>query len=37
MTPGRDIRVLYLDGYPAGFFDISPELPEIGSNSPISA
>ena len=26
-TPGRDIRVLYLDGAPAGFFDIRPELP----------
>ena len=23
-TPGRDIRVLYLDGAPAGFFDINP-------------
>ena len=26
--PGRDIRVLYLDGSPAGFFDIKPHLPE---------
>lgn len=24
----RDIRVLYLDGAPAGFFDIKPHLPE---------
>lgn len=24
---GRDIRVLYLDGAPAGFFDLKPELP----------
>lgn len=23
-SPGRDIRVLYLDGAPAGFFDIKP-------------
>lgn len=23
--PGRDIRVLYLDGAPAGFFDLKPE------------
>src|SRR5690242_13514967 len=23
-TPGRDIRVLYLDGAPSGFFDINP-------------
>jgi len=23
--PGRDIRVLYLDGAPAGFFEINPE------------
>lgn len=27
--PGRDIRVLYLDGCPAGFFDIKPHQPEI--------
>lgn len=26
-APDRDIRVLYLDGSPAGFFDITPELP----------
>lgn len=26
--PSRDIRVLYLDGAPAGFFDIKPMLPE---------
>jgi GNAT superfamily N-acetyltransferase len=26
--PGRDIRVLYLDGAPAGFFDIKTHLPE---------
>ncbi len=26
--PGRDIRVLYLDGCPAGFFDIKPHLPD---------
>ena len=26
--PGRDIRVLYLDGAPAGFFDLKPHLPE---------
>jgi GNAT superfamily N-acetyltransferase len=26
-APGRDVRVLYLDGAPAGFFDIRPELP----------
>ena len=26
--PGRDIRVLYLDGVPAGFFDLKPHLPE---------
>ncbi|WP_274628944.1 GNAT family N-acetyltransferase [Arvimicrobium flavum] len=25
--PDRDIRVLYLDGAPAGFFDIKPHLP----------
>jgi GNAT superfamily N-acetyltransferase len=25
--PGRDIRVLYLDGVPSGFFDIRPHLP----------
>ena len=25
---GRDIRVLYLDGAPAGFFDLKPHLPE---------
>ena len=27
-APGRDIRVLYLDGSPAGFFDLKPHLPE---------
>ncbi|MDW6020208.1 GNAT family N-acetyltransferase [Mesorhizobium sp. BAC0120] len=27
-APGRDIRVLYLDGVPAGFFDLKPHLPE---------
>lgn len=26
--PGRDIRVLYLDGAPAGFFDLKQHLPE---------
>lgn len=26
--PDRDVRVLYLDGAPAGFFDIKPHLPE---------
>jgi GNAT superfamily N-acetyltransferase len=26
--PGRDIRVLYLDGAPAGFFDINPHQPD---------
>lgn len=26
-SPGRDIRVLYLDGAPAGFFDLKAELP----------
>ena len=26
--PDRDIRVLYLDGAPAGFFDIKPHLPD---------
>lgn len=26
-APGRDIRVLYLDGTPAGFFDLKPDLP----------
>ena len=26
--PGRDIRVLYLDGAPAGFFDLKAHLPE---------
>ena len=26
-APGRDIRVLYLEGAPAGFFDIRPHLP----------
>lgn len=26
-APSRDIRVLYLDGSPAGFFDIMPETP----------
>lgn len=25
-APGRDIRVLYLDGAPAGFFDLRPHL-----------
>lgn len=25
--PERDIRVLYLDGAPAGFFDLKPDLP----------
>ena len=25
---GRDIRVLYLDGAPAGFFDINPHQPD---------
>lgn len=25
----RDIRVLYLDGVPAGFFEIKPRLPEL--------
>lgn len=27
-APGRDVRVLYLDGAPAGFFDLRPELPD---------
>jgi GNAT superfamily N-acetyltransferase len=27
-TPDRDICVLYLDGSPAGLFDITPELPD---------
>lgn len=27
-APDRDIRVLYLDGAPAGFFDIKPHLPQ---------
>ncbi|WP_437344266.1 GNAT family N-acetyltransferase [Mesorhizobium marinum] len=27
-APGRDIRVLYLDGAPAGFFDINPFSPD---------
>jgi len=27
-APGRDIRVLYMDGCPAGFFDIRTHLPE---------
>lgn len=27
-APARDIRVLYLDGAPAGFFDIRPYLPQ---------
>ncbi len=27
-SPGRDVRVLYLDGAPAGFFDLKPHLPE---------
>lgn len=27
-APGRDIRVLYLDGAPAGFFDVKPQLPD---------
>jgi GNAT superfamily N-acetyltransferase len=26
--PGRDIRVLYLDGAPAGLFDLKPHPPE---------
>jgi GNAT superfamily N-acetyltransferase len=26
--PGRDVRVLYLDGAPAGLFDLKPHLPE---------
>ena len=26
-SPGRDIRVLYLDGAPAGFFDLKTHLP----------
>ena len=26
-SSGRDIRVLYLDGAPAGFFDVKPHLP----------
>lgn len=26
-APGRDIRVLYLDGAPAGFFDLKPHTP----------
>ena len=26
-APERDIRVLYLDGAPAGFFDVKPHLP----------
>ncbi|MGE0499571.1 MAG: GNAT family N-acetyltransferase [Rhizobiaceae bacterium] len=25
--PGRDVRVLYLDGAPAGFFDLKPHMP----------
>lgn len=28
-APGRDIRVLYVDGAPAGFFDIKPNLPAL--------
>ena len=27
-APGRDIRVLYLDGAPAGFFDLKPQPPD---------
>jgi GNAT superfamily N-acetyltransferase len=27
-APGRDIRVLYVDGSPAGFFDLNPRLPD---------
>ncbi|BCH33379.1 N-acetyltransferase [Mesorhizobium sp. L-8-10] len=27
-APGRDVRVLYLDGAPAGFFDLKPQLPD---------
>jgi GNAT superfamily N-acetyltransferase len=27
-APGRDIRVLYVDGAPAGFFDLKPHLPQ---------
>lgn len=26
--PGRDVRVLYLDGAPAGFFDLKPHMPD---------
>lgn len=26
--PDRDVRVLYLDGAPAGFFDLKPHLPD---------
>lgn len=28
-TPGRDIRVLYLDGSPAGFFDLHAQAPDF--------
>ena len=28
-SPDRDIRVLYLDGCPAGFFDLNPQLPHV--------
>jgi GNAT superfamily N-acetyltransferase len=31
--PGIDIRVLYLDGAPAGFFQITPDLPEAAELS----
>lgn len=27
-APDRDIRVLYLDGAPAGFFDVKPHVPD---------
>lgn len=27
--PGRDLRVLYLDGTPAGFFDLKADLPDV--------
>jgi GNAT superfamily N-acetyltransferase len=26
--PGRDIRVLHVDGVPSGFFDLKPDLPD---------
>lgn len=28
-TPGRDIRVLHLDGAPVGFFDLHAQVPEM--------